>query len=191
MGAQAERWAGISPAPIRPSRRRRGAASWALLALLAAAVAFVAWRECEPLLLFRATDGVVLSSETRVVRIRESAARHRTRTRYVVSVTYEYTVNGERFVGSRYARTPMAGSSGTARRSARRFVPRTRVQVWYDPSHPEEAVLSRAPNPVMLATPAVVFLMAWLFSTSRAAGRRRLAAASPEPRLEEESRRSA
>lgn len=142
--------------------------------LLVAVCGLLVWREFVPLLRFRPVDGVVVYSDVDAVRTADSRGSGRGyRTRYVPSVTYSYVVGGESYLGARYARFTMAGTRARALREARRFIRGTRVQVWYDPSRPADAVLSRRPNPVMLGVLSVVVFMAWLFVMAALATRRR------------------
>ena len=149
--------------------------------LLVAVVGLLVWREFEPLLRFRPVDGVVVYVDVDPVRVAghpgTSAARRRGGygghdTRYVPTVTYSYVVGGESYLSAQYARFAMAGTQGSARREARRFIRGTRVQVWYNPSQPDDAVLSRRPNPVLIVVLSLFIFMAWLFSMAALATRR-------------------
>lgn len=145
--------------------------------LMVAVCGLLVWREFEPLVRFRPVDGVVVYSDVEAVRTRDHRGSGRGyRTRYVPAVTYSYVVAGESYLGARFARFDMAGTRSKALREARRFIRGTRVQVWYDPSRPADAVLSRRPNPVLIAILTVAVFMAWLFILAALATRRRPAA---------------
>jgi len=62
---------------------------------------FLLWRELEPNLLFRSTDGVVLGSEVSKV----TTYVRRARTDYVPEVDFRYQVNGQSFFSTQYQRT--------------------------------------------------------------------------------------
>jgi len=154
---------GDPASPTAPARRARPARL--LIGLLVLIMGFLAWREFEPILLFRPVDGVVVWSE--VGTMRHVGFRRRRRTRYVADVTYRYEVNGERFLSSQYRRTNMAASRSAASRRARRYVRGTRVPAWYNPLNPADAVLSRAPNLVLIGVLGFAGVM-WLYSLALA-----------------------
>ena len=164
-----------APRLLSPASRRPW--SWPariLVGALGCLIALLVWREFEPLLLFRPVDGVVVYAEVSRSTVRRRAGSTSMRTRFTPSITYSYEVNGETFTSAQYAHTAMAGSYSRAMRQARRFVRGTRVQVWYSPYQPADAVLSRAPNVVLLAILGVLCFMVWLFGMAALAtsGRR-------------------
>ena len=128
---------------------------------------FLLWRELEPNLRFLPTDGVVLGSEVSTVTTYVS----RVRTDYVPEVDYRYQVKGQSYFGTQYRRTTLL-SRLSAETIASRLVRGTRVQVWYNPSNPADAVLSRSPNPVMFVGFVLSGIMAcwmwWKYSRPRA-----------------------
>lgn len=140
--------------------------------LLVAVCGLLVGREFEPLLRFRPVDGVVLYSDVDAVRTTDRRGTGHD-TRYVPSVTYSYVVGGTSHLSAQYARFAMAGTRSKALREARRFVRGTRVQVWYNPSQPADAVLTRRPNPVLIGVLALVVFMGWLFTMASLATRRR------------------
>ena len=135
--------------------------------LLFSLVGLLAWREFEPLVFFRPVDGVVVYSY--VDKVRVTGRRARRWTRYAPTVIYRYVANGQTFSSAQFARTQMLGARSDALSESLRYVKGTRVQAWYNPSQPAEAVLSRAPNPVLLAILAAVGIMVWLFAMSQLA----------------------
>ena len=118
---------------------------------------FLVWRELEPTLLFRPADGVILGSSVQKVTVYVKRAR----TSYITEVDYHYQVNGKSYIGTQYQRTNLAGSRWGAARLAGRYVAGTRVQVWYSPSNPADAVLSRSTNPGMFVVFGLSAIMAW------------------------------
>jgi len=120
----------------------------------------------EPNLRFRPTDGVVLGSEVSEV----TTYVRRARTDYVPEVAFRYQVSGLSYLGMQYRRTALL-SRGNAEALTSRLVPGTRVQVWYNPSNPADAVLSRSPHPVMFVVFGLSAIMAcwmwWKYSRPR------------------------
>jgi len=161
MGFNAGDWAGAPAAPAVPRRRGRSLAARVITGLMALPVGFLVWREFEPLVLFRPVDAVVVWSEIAMTSHPGSRARHSVG--YEAQITYGYEVKGERFVSAQYRRTNMVGSHSKATRRARRHPMGTRVSAWYNPRNPADAVLSREPNPVLIAL-GFVWFMLWLFS---------------------------
>ncbi len=63
---------------------------------------------------------------------------------YTPRIVYEYHVDGERYENSRIAFVEVRDNRpGPAQEKARRFPVGARVEVFYDPSNPQEAVLDR------------------------------------------------
>src|SRR5262245_51840255 len=66
-------------------------------------------------------------------------------TSYYPVVQYEYTVNGQRFLGNRitFGGEVGYGWTGMAQRQIAGYVPNSNVAVFYDPNEPANAVLER------------------------------------------------
>jgi hypothetical protein len=77
---------------------------------------FLLWRELEPNLMFRPTDGVVLGCGVSKVTTYVSRAR----TDYVPEVAFRYQVNGLSYLGTQYQRTALL-SRGRAETLASRL----------------------------------------------------------------------
>ena len=88
----------------------------------------------------------------------------------MAEVDFRYQVNGQSYLGTQYRRTSLV-SRWSAETLASRFVPGTRLQVWYNPSNPADAVLSRSPHPVMFVVFGLSVIMAcrmwWKYSRPR------------------------
>lgn len=113
-------------------------------AMLLALASFLLWREFEPVVLFLPTTGVVLGTDVSKVTL------YVKRTSYVAGVDYRYRVHGQGYLGTQYRRTPFAHSRWGAARFANLCAAGTRVQVWYNPLNPADAVLRREPHPGIL-----------------------------------------
>ncbi|HEX4966272.1 MAG TPA: DUF3592 domain-containing protein [Thermoanaerobaculia bacterium] len=96
---------------------------------------------------------------------------------YSVDVVYTYEVEGRGYQSNRYG---FLGGSSSGRAGKEevvaRYPPGARVPCWYDPAHPEQAVLSREPSAEWLfgLIPLVFVLvgaagMAWAFRAGRRA----------------------
>ena len=68
-----------------------------------------------------------------------------------VRLAYEYHVEGQRYVGRRSSWRGHWPSVTAAVRLARRYPPRQRVTVWYNPADPRQAVLEPGPGLATLA----------------------------------------
>ncbi|MEO8612380.1 MAG: DUF3592 domain-containing protein [Chloroflexota bacterium] len=66
-------------------------------------------------------------------------------TSYYPVVQYEYTVNGQRFLGNRitFGGDVGYGWTGMAQRQIDNYIPNSNVAVFYDPNEPANAVLER------------------------------------------------
>ena len=148
--------------PAQTSLRHPGWAAKLLWATFAMLLGFLAWREFEPLVLFRPVDGVVVWTE--IVWNHTGPSPGRNVGRHTVQVTYRYQVDGEEYLSAQVRRTDMRTGLGRAKSRARRYVIGTRIQAWYNPFHPADAVLSRAPNFVLLGILAMFWFMFRLFS---------------------------
>jgi hypothetical protein len=103
-------------------------------------------------------------------------------TTYSVDVVYTYMVDGRSFQSDRYGFLG-GSSSGRTRKEeiVGRYPPGARVPCWFDPAHPEQAVLSREPSAEWLfGLIPLVFLLVGaggIVWTLRANRRQRMAAA--------------
>lgn len=152
--------------------RPRGILIRLLAGLLLLTVGFVAWREFEPLALFRPAPAVVLSAERKSVRISSPGiGPARTRSGFVPNVAYRYSVDGRLYFGWQYARTNMLESGAAVARRLATLHPGASITAWYDARDPSEAVLSRAPNLVLLAILTGLAALAGIVWLTAGAGR--------------------
>jgi hypothetical protein len=89
-----------------------------------------------------ATTGKILAAG---IEPRRSHSSHGSSTSYYPVVQYEYTVNGQRFLGNRitFGGDVGYGWTGMAQRQIANYVPNSDVAVFYDPTEPGNAVLER------------------------------------------------
>lgn len=87
----------------------------------------------------------------RVIEAWIAERRVKTRMVYQLKATYEYVVNGKRyeserlFVGDRWS----ASDQLTAEQQLRRYQSRSEIKVYYNPHHPEDAVLELKTHPAL------------------------------------------
>jgi hypothetical protein len=139
-----------------------------VIGILLLAASYLAWGELEPLVRYRPVSAAVLSASLehrtmQVARTRRGRSGTRTHSGYVPDVSYRYVVDGVPYVGSQYNRVPTLESSRAVKQRLRGIVPGTTVTAWYDPSNPSASVLSRAPNPILLAILSVAMLFCGIF----------------------------
>jgi hypothetical protein len=89
-----------------------------------------------------ATTGKILAAG---IEPRRSHSDGGTSTSYYPVVQYEYTVNGQRYLGNRitFGMDVGYGWTGMAQRQIANYAPGANVAVFYDPSEPGNAVLER------------------------------------------------
>ena len=131
---------------------------WVVRLMLAVTV-FLVWREFEPVLTFRSTEGVVLGSA--VERMQVHGRRANRSTHYFGAVTYRYQVGGERLLGMQERRTNIFGLRADAVEVVRAHPGGSVVRVWYNPRNPRDAVLSRDLDPMLFVSLAVAWLLGW------------------------------
>jgi hypothetical protein len=86
------------------------------------------------------TQGVILSST-----VKEHRAVNGVTEKAVYSpvVRYQYTLGSRTYTGMRITFTPIQYTRQKADQAANRYPPSTAVTIFYDPLHPEEAVLEQ------------------------------------------------
>jgi hypothetical protein len=141
--------------PHTTSNRRAGREGWmiALVVIVIVAigagavmigVAIDTYRDGKETEGWTATSGQVLSSsidsETSTVR---RNGRTREKTTYSPIVRYAYTVDGVRYEGDHIRADDHGGSYSRASEIAGRYPEERETTVYYDPDHPERAVLVR------------------------------------------------
>ena len=119
---------------------------------------FVFWHELEPSLTFRPADAVVVGSDVARVKL---MMRYSTQTFYQPEIFYRYEVAGVPYMGRKYRRTDLMDFLWDAQRRASAFVAGSKLQAWYDPRRPDEAVLSREPNGGLLLSTCMFLLIIW------------------------------
>ena len=124
------------------------------------------WHEMEPALTFRPVDAEVVGSSVAKVRL---STRHSTHNYYQPEVFYRYEVAGVPRMGNRYSRTSLFSGDAGAQMVAHSFASGGKVRAWYNPLHPDEAVLSRRPNTTLLlfAWGGLIFLFLCSLQRSR------------------------
>jgi hypothetical protein len=90
------------------------------------------------------TQGVILSSEVKEHRAVKAA--NNDQTMFTPMVHYQYTLGSRTFSGLRITFNPVEYSRKKAEQVVNRYPPSTQVTIYYDPLHPEEAVLERHVN---------------------------------------------
>lgn len=87
------------------------------------------------------SPGVILTSEIREHNNVDPADKNKT----VITpiVRYQYTCAGKSFSGYRISLNSIEYSKATAQQIVNRYSPGSSVTVYYDPLHPEEAILER------------------------------------------------
>ena len=102
---------------------------------------WMAWRDLQPVLFWRATDAIVMQSD--VERARTSDMRVRWRPR----VQYRWESAGRWHTGDRYSRTEyLFNRRSDAWKIAHRYTGEQHVRAWVDPAQPTQAVLDRTPG---------------------------------------------
>jgi hypothetical protein len=155
-------------AGMNASPRKRNPFVRIVLSVLWLAGAFLVWREFEPLIVFRPVQAEVLSADI-VLRTVTDARRGvsrgpRTHSGYVPDITYRYTVNDVEYVSAQFSRTGTLESGYKARRRMRSIIHDGRVTAYYSPFNPEDAVLGRAPNFILITILMFAWFMGWLFT---------------------------
>ncbi len=87
------------------------------------------------------TQGVILSSSVKEHRAVDGG--NPDRVVYSPLVRYQYTLGSRTYTGMRVTFTPVQYTRQKAEQSVNRFPPSTPVTVYYDPLHPEEAILEQ------------------------------------------------
>ena len=123
------------------------------------ALTFFCVHELEPLLYFRPVDAVVQGSGVAPLRF---FTRYHMRTRYQSDIFYSYTVAGVAYMGSRDRRTEIGSSLLYATRRTQGLTKDMPVRAWYNPFRPEDAVLSRAPDPELFGGALFTLALMWL-----------------------------
>ena len=114
----------------------------------------------EPLLTFRPVDARVVGAD--VAHLKLDGWRSSTFDAYQSEIFYRYEVAGVPYMGRRYRRADLEPSLPIARLRAQAVTARGRVQAWYNPFHPDEAVLSRSPNVELLILTGFLMAVPWL-----------------------------
>lgn len=87
------------------------------------------------------TQGVILSSTVKEHRAVDGADPDRVV--YTPLVRYQYTLGSRTYTGMRITFSPVRYTRQKADQAANRYPPSTPVTIYYDPLHPEEAVLEQ------------------------------------------------
>ncbi|HWS23803.1 MAG TPA: DUF3592 domain-containing protein [Anaerolineales bacterium] len=106
-------------------------------------------------------QGKIISSDTS-----ESGIRHNKR--YSANILYEYTVDGKSFQSKVVDVTEMLkvnlGGRQSAENLAAKYIDNMVVQVYYDPSNPENSVLELNPNWILILQGVGVLVVAGVFT---------------------------
>lgn len=110
------------------------------------------------------TTGKVLASSVESYRGRASG---RPTTNYRPAITYEYHVNGQKYVGLRYSQNPMGtGFQSAAQKIVDRYPPCADITVTYNADDPADAFLEKGlgifGNKVLLIVGGIVLVMTCL-----------------------------
>lgn len=120
---------------------------------------FLCWREVEPMVTFRPVDAVVQGGATSRVLLHGRYSAHYY---YTPWIFYRYEVGGTAYMGKQDRRTDLFRSLNGAAQTATSIPKGTRVRAWYNPLQPEEAVLSREPNFLILLPWILGCAVMWL-----------------------------
>ncbi|NLF50087.1 MAG: DUF3592 domain-containing protein [Leptolinea sp.] len=90
------------------------------------------------------TQGIILSSELK--EYRASGTTSNGESTFAPLVRYQYTCNGRTYGGIRITFSSVNYSRGKAEQISNRYSPGDAITVYYDPLHPEEAVLEKETN---------------------------------------------
>ena len=120
---------------------------------------FLHWREMEPSVTFRPVPAVVVGSAMSHVYLRGRSTGH---TYYTPWIFYRYEVGGTVYMGKQDRRTDLFRSPSTALHAAMAIPKGTTVRAWYNPVHPDEAVLNREPNFVFLLPWTLGLVVMWI-----------------------------
>ncbi len=125
---------------------------------------FVFWYEYEPLLTFRPVDAVVAGADVARVRL---TLRSSSYDEYQSEIFYRYEVAGTFYMGRKYSRIDLSDSPSLAELRAGANSRGRAVQAWYNPLRPDEAVLSREPDPRLLVFTCLFLFVSWMGSSRR------------------------
>ena len=117
-----------------------------------------AWKDVLTLFHYKQTTAQIVSADVREADVRNVDARSRGGSRnttqivtYDPSITYHYRIDGKLFTASTFSTFGTTVSAMFHTDQIRdRYTPGSEHPVWYDPSHPEEAVLERGISPYYL-----------------------------------------
>lgn len=128
---------------------------------------WMAWRDLQPFVAWRATDAIVMQSDVErvVLSNANTGGRHGTRLRWRPRVRYRWQVGERSYQGDRYARTEwLHVRRPDAWRVAERYHGLQHVTAWVNPRVPGEAVLDRTPSFFPYLFLAVAGLLAAFFA---------------------------
>ncbi len=105
------------------------------------------------------TQGVILSSEVKEHRAVNPGNSNQTV--FSPMVRYRYTCAGRSFSGFRVTFNPVNYTREKAEQVANQYTPGSQISIYYDPLHPEEAVLERSIHNynIILTTGLVLFAL--------------------------------
>ena len=137
------------------------------LGLLTLGALFVLWYELEPMATFRPVDAVIVGSDVAMVRLNDGHSSFR---EYQTDIFYRYEVAGTPYMGRKYSRIDLESSSSVSILRASSQPHGGRVQAWYNPLRPEEAVLSRDLNFEATLWTCILLFIAWISCSQRTLG---------------------
>jgi hypothetical protein len=160
----------IPPATVeramRAGRRVHIGLSAVMFPVMFAVGAWLAWRDLQPFVAWRATDAVVMQSDVERVRLSGAAARGPGSSfRWRPRVHYRWTYEGRLHQGDRYGVTEwLHRRRADAWRVANRYTGLQHVTAWVNPKDPAQAVLDRTPSFFPYLFLLVVGLLAAFFA---------------------------
>jgi hypothetical protein len=129
----------------------------------------------EPLVTFRPVEAVVVGAGG-VGHVELRGRRSTSYDAYQSDIFYRYEVAGVPYMGRQYRRADLEGSALIARLRSESFSGGVHVHAWYNPLHPDEAVLNRAPSVNVMIWTIVIAGLPWfaalILQPSPASGRR-------------------
>lgn len=131
-----------------------------LLGIFTAGALLVFAYTLEPLLTFRPVAAEVMGAGG-VAHVELTGRRHSSYDAYQSEIFYRYEVAGVPHMGRQYRRVDLESSPLIARLRSESFSRGGRVQAWYNPLHPDEAVLTRSPSVQVMAWTVLIAGLPW------------------------------
>jgi len=130
-----------------------------LLGIFTLAAALVFGYVLEPLVTFRPIDAEVVGAG--VAKLSLKGWKSNTIRTYQSDIFFRYEVAGVPYMGRQYRRADLESSPRMAQLRGQSFTAHRRVRAWYNPFHPDEAVLTRTPSWSVLVWTVLIAGLPW------------------------------